>query len=596
MSRLLTLECDVNEVRLAVGSSGLTGVNVEHVMSAPILLPEGTEPYGSPQAIEALRELLGLAGIKSGNAIVCVSRNDIELRAITLPLVDSNELPDMVRFAAPRYFANVNDSWPLDFITMPSHLEGSIDCIVGAINPALIEKIESTVEAAGLTLSHMVLRPMAAAAGAIAKHPEWNQATLLFIDLLNDEADVVISEKGNAVFMRTFHAPSNSIDAESAKLLSGEVKRTIFSAISQRPGLKVDQIVVWTRESLAPFAQELGRSLELPVTMLDPFSMAERANISIAATTQTIGRFAPVLGALHFPQESRRLIDFANPRKKVEKKKPIAQYIAAAVAGVATLAGSWWWYSSSHTALDAEIALLNEAIASQNNIVKVASKNSADWKKLEAFQRGDIRWLDELERLSVNAQNSDDAYFGVTTFLLDPRSNVASISAKYYAREKDLVPEVQSAYRDAGHTVRGTGVSQSPDKMYPWGSDLLIAIAPPEVPDPRNVKRRPIEPETSEPAATVSESKPEPPADVSLETKNDEATVLPKPASDVPSDAKEASNPNAATNPNPELTPAVDPQSKDPGTPEPTPSVPETTPNPPESTPPVDAPILGGAS
>ncbi|MFM7926407.1 MAG: hypothetical protein ACKO9Q_01740, partial [Pirellula sp.] len=233
----------------------------------------------------------------------------------------------MVRFAAPRYFANVNDSWPLDFITMPSHLEGSIDCIVGAINPALIQRIDATVTEAGLTLKHMVLRPMAAAAGAIAKHPEWNNATVLFIDMLNDEADVVITERGKSVFMRSFYAAIDPQDPNSIKLLAGEVKRTLMAAVSQRPGLKVDQIVVWTKDSLAPFAQALSQAVELPVKMLDPFSMAERANIAVAATTQTVGRFAPVMGALQFPNASDRLIDFVNPRKKVEQKKPIGRYI-----------------------------------------------------------------------------------------------------------------------------------------------------------------------------------------------------------------------------------------------------------------------------
>jgi Tfp pilus assembly PilM family ATPase len=142
MSKFISIECDTSEVRLAVGTIGLTGVSIEKVMSAPIELDQASQPWGSPQAASALKELLQQGGIKGGNVIACVSRNDIELRSITLPLVDDNELPDMVRFAAPRYFANVNESWPLDFITMPSHLEGSIDCIVGAIKPQ--ERVSDT--------------------------------------------------------------------------------------------------------------------------------------------------------------------------------------------------------------------------------------------------------------------------------------------------------------------------------------------------------------------------------------------------------------------------------------------------------------------
>lgn len=491
MSRFLTIECDSNEIRLAIGSSGLTGVSIERVLSDSLSLEEGADPWGSPTALTTLKSLLQQGGIKSGEAIACVSRNDIELRAITLPDVDANELPDMVRFATPRYFANVTDSWPLDFITVPAHMEGSVDCVVGAINPSLLQNIEQTISQAGLTLKHVFLRPMAALAGALARHPEWLNESVLFMDLLNEEVDVVISERGNAVFMRNFHAPGEGSDPGSAKLFAAEIKRTLLSAASQRPGLKVDRIVLWSKDSMAPVAEALGRAVELPVSMVDPFAWAEKATIAIAATTQTVGRFAPVLGAFNFLQHRSRLIDFSNPRKRIEKKKPIASYIAAASVGMALLGGGWWWYSSSHAALDNEIAQLREAIKNEEGVLKTRTKEVADWKKVENFLRGDVPWLDELENLSQRAKEPDQAYFGTTTFLIEPRTNTASISAKYYAKEQEIVPGVQAAFRDTKHTVKGTAVTQSPDKNYPHASDLTITLAPQEVPDPRDVKKSP---------------------------------------------------------------------------------------------------------
>jgi Tfp pilus assembly PilM family ATPase len=612
MPRLITIECDANEVRVAVGTSGLTGVSVERVLSSPISIEENTEPWGSPSASNALKELLNQSGIKSGDAIACISRNDIELRAITLPLVDANELPDMVRFAAPRYFANVSEAWPLDFITMPSHMEGSIDCIVGAINPSLIQKIASTVEGAGLTLTHMVLRPMAAAAGAIAKHPEWNNETVMFIDLLNDETDVVVVEKGNAVFMRNFQAPFDATDPQTAISLAGEIKRTIFSAISQRPGLSVSQIVIWTKDSLAPFATELSKAVNLPVKMLDPFSMAEKAKVEIAATTQTVGRFAPVLGALHFPQESRRLIDFANPRKRVEKKRPIAKYIAAGAAGVAAIAGGLWWYSSSHSALDDDIRLLNESIKNQTEALKAANKNISDWSKVEKFIEGDVLWIEELAQLSAKAQSPDETYFGTTTFLLEPKSAKASISAKYYAKDQDTVPEVQAGYRDPRHTVKGQAVTISPDKNYPAASDLMITIASAKVTDPRDLKR-PEKPHWT-PMIQNGETSSE---NIESTKTSDTASDTPKPSSEnadttpkEPTSSEPTSSPSAPASPATTDSPGSPQNTDTPAVPSPT--APETAPaNPepqkPSATPPseapsseptpsTDTPVVGGAS
>jgi Tfp pilus assembly PilM family ATPase len=551
-------------------------VSIEKVLSGPLSIEEVTQPWGTPQAVAALKELLQQAGIKTGSVIACVSRNDIELRAITLPMVDTNELPDMVRFAAPRYFASVNDSWPLDFITMPSHLEGSIDCIVGAINPALIQKIDATVTEAGLTLKHMVLRPMAAAAGAIAKHPEWNNATVLFIDLLNDEADVVITERGKSVFMRSFYAAIDTEDSFSVKTLAGEVKRTIMSAVSQRPGLKVDQVVVWTKDSLAPFAQALSQAVELPVKMLDPFSMAERAEISVAATTQTVGRFAPVMGALQFPNASDRLIDFANPRKKVEQKKPIASYILGGAAAVGLLGASWWWYSSSHASLDQEIKLLKEQIAGEGPILKTSVKHLSDWKKLETFLAGDVLWVDELERLSQNAKDSDTIYFGGTTFALEPRTNSPTVVTKFFTKEQDLVPEIQGSYRDEKHNVQGTGLAQSQDKKFRVAADMKITVANAVVKDPRNVTRKPIEESqliepSVEPTAEVQNSEPS-----DSEKKPSEALAQTEPSGAV------GETPQAPSEPiSPESPPA-----------DPTPTDPPST----EPAKPSNEPTLGGAS
>lgn len=558
MSKIISIECDAQELRLAVGSAGITGIAVEKVLSAPVMREEEGQAWGTPESIEALKELLRQAGIKSGAAIACVSRNDIELRAITLPLVDQNELPDMVRFAAPRYFASVNDNWPLDFITMPSHIDGSIDCIVGAISPGLIHKIDTTVTGAGLTLSHMVLRPMVAAAGALTKHPEWNQSTVLFIDLLNDEADVVISEKGNAVFMRTFYSPTDTEDTQSVKMLASEVKRTIFSAVAQRPGLNVDQIVVWTKNSLAPFANALSQAVSMPVLMLDPFTMAEKAEIQIAATTQTVGRFAPVIGALHFQNESSRLIDFANPRKKVEAKRPVGRYIAASVAALTALGAGWWWYSSNHSALDSEIALLKQAVESDAPILKSSAKNLADWKNVESFMQGDVLWIDELERLSTQAKDSDTTFFGPTTFSIEPRSKTATIKAKFFTTVQDLVPEIQGAYRDEKHMVQGTGLAASQDKKYPVASDMSITVALNEVKDPRKVERKPIPVATEEPATTGSEEAVQSP-DVPAQENTDVGSAPTQPPSTEPAPSTEPQAP--AQEPQVPTTPIVGGQS-----------------------------------
>jgi hypothetical protein len=131
---------------------------------------------------------------------------------------------------------------------------------------------------------------------------------------------------------------------------------------------------------------------------------------------------------------------------------------------------------------------------------------------------------------------------------LEPRTNTATIATKFFTKEQDLVPQIQLAYRDEKHNVRGTGLAQSQDKKYPVAADMSITVAVAEVTDPRNVVRKPIaEPKANEvakpPVAEVqtlettpsepslpesSDQKPNPPGDTST------APTEPKPAEPSP--------------------------------------------------------------
>jgi hypothetical protein len=299
-----------------------------------------------------------------------------------------------------------------------------------------------------------------------------------------------------------------------------------------------------------------------------------------------------VLGALHLPNTSDRIIDFANPRKRVEKKKPVGLYILGGAAATALLAAAWWGYSSSHSTLDQDIKVLKDEIAGQTPILKTAGKNLADWKKVETFMQGDVLWVDELERLSVNAKDADTTYFSATTFNLDPRTNEPTILTKFLTKEKDLVPEIEAAYRDTKHNVRETGLAQSQDKKYPVAADMKITVATAEVKDPRKVERKPIE------DSPASEPKTEPNAQAPKEPETQGAEpATTEPAKTEPAKTEPATTQPTTTEPTkPEPTTTV-PATNEPVTTEPAktePTKPEPTATEPAK--PAAEPILGGAS
>jgi hypothetical protein len=79
----------------------------------------------------------------------------------------------------------------------------------------------------------------------------------------------------------------------------------------------------------------------------------------------------------------------------------------------------------------------------------------------------------------------------VTTFVTDTRSNSAMISTKFLTKEQEDVPDLQAAFRDAKHTVRGNKVGSSPDKSgaFPVAADLNIKLGAAKVDDPRRTPK-----------------------------------------------------------------------------------------------------------
>lgn len=548
MSRIVTIDCTPSEIRIAVGSKGLTGVSLEHVVCCPLELDENEELISSPKTLDAIQSLLKKVGVKSGEAVVCVGRSSIELRALSLPTLDKNELPDMVRFAAQRHFANVGDNWQIDFVTMPSSQENMTECLAASMNPALIERVHKVLETCGLTLTQLVLRPMASATMAVVKQPQLANSVVLLLDFFRDEADMAVTENGHVVFMRNVRFSGSNNPASNQQILTGEIKRTMIAAASQRPDLNVEQIRIWGDESQhADLCQSLSQSLKVPVSSLDPFQLFDAPQSVRDEAGGDAGKFAATMGALLASQVSDRLIDFSNPRKRIEKKRPVRMYAIAGVAAAVLALGGIAWYWMSHSELDSEIAALNEIIKKNEESIKAASKKQSDWNKVEKFLKGDHPWLDELEFLSARAGSSEKAMFNLTTFTTEP-SGASTIATQFVARERDDIPEIVASFSDSSHTVKNNRVNPSKDKNFPWVADLVIKIPPVSVSDPRQEANKahgagsnsPTNPKTNvAPQVTSKPTKPNQGAGVAETNVTKEITTNPVPVESSENDKKQ---------------------------------------------------------
>ena len=403
----------------------------------------------------------------------------------------------MVRFAAQRHFANVGDTWPIDFVTMPSSQENMTECLAASMNPTLIERVHKVLETCGLRLTQLVLRPMASATMAVVKQPQMASSIVLLLDLFQTEADMAVTENGHVVFMRNVRFSGSNDAAANQQMLTGEIKRTMIAAASQRPNLNVEQIRIWGDDAQhAELCRSLSKSLGVPVTSLDPIQLFDGSPSVREEAAGDSGKFAASIGALLAPQVADRLIDFSNPRKRIEKTKPVVMYAVAGGLAATILIGGFAWYWLSHMAMDSSISELNSAIKKNDGTILTSKKAIADWSKVEKFLKADHSWLDELEYLSTRKTDSDKAIFSRTSFTTDPTGS-SSVSTKFMARKQEDIPVILDAFRDAKHEVKSMGITPSQDKtnQFPWMADLVMKMPAANVNDPRSaVANKPAAP------------------------------------------------------------------------------------------------------
>ena len=545
MGKILAAEWDDRELRMvSVTTTGKSFV-VDHVFATPFRSPLLSDKPGesagnasiAPSDSEvstALRRLATRANASNSSVFLNIPRSKVELRNFNLPQAADEDLPDMVRFAAMRQFANLGDTWPIDFLVLPKSLsissqnsdqssnggkslatiDNSIEVLATSVAPSLVTSMRRICTDAGLELVHLGLRPVSTACLTIAPSKQLvaPQETVLVIDIAPDEAELVVMEGHQVVFIRTVRLAA-SADGSLPKLSAAEVKRTLIAAMNSRAGISVKRIILWgSNAEMNSMVSEWSGAVSLPIECIDPFSIIPHQSTSDTKLEGSVARFAPLLGLLlqreigtqpiqvlgltireAIPQItpwSSLTINFLAPRQRKIPPKPIRTYALGTAAAGLLLIGGVSWYRSSHASLDNEVSDLKMQLASQDATLKLAQKNSIDWQKVSGFLETDIHWLDQIEYLSSQALPAEQMLMGDTVFSIDPASNRGIIETRVALTSPELEPTLEGRLRDSNHQVGAKGVNKSSDTntIYPWIVEPELFVSPNKNVDPTNWK------------------------------------------------------------------------------------------------------------
>jgi Tfp pilus assembly PilM family ATPase len=426
---------------------------------------------------EALHKAVAELGSK-GEVIVIASREAVEMRTVSVPKIDPDELPDVIRFQAQRQMTSLTDNWAVDFVLLPA-IDGQEmqTALVAGIAPPQMNEIERACHSAGLTVTQITLRPLdivryARDSGKL----DANVATMV-VCVSESKADLLILRQGQCIQVRGTRLP-HDLD-EAAVALKGELRRSMMAASAHLGGQEITSLLLISSSALADRLDgALAEAAGAPVTHLDPALLLPAELADRSELAEASHRLAAVAGAISLDgADQRTTLDFKNPKKRPPKKKNTGRYILYGGAAAALLLGGLgWWYSTS-TRLDRELADLQSQLAEKKDLLVLANNKMRDWKQVQSFLDTAPNWLDELTYISQRIPGSDKVIVQAPSFNVS-RAGVGTINFKMRADASETIGAFEKSLQGEQYVVQGSNSMETPQSKdrYKWSVDETITL------------------------------------------------------------------------------------------------------------------------
>jgi len=321
----------------------------------------------------------------------------------------------------------------------------------------------------------------------------------VLIDLLSEEAEIVVARDGRVIFVRTVRMPSS--EAARGRALAGELKRSLVACGSSGT---LERVVLWGRAAVhSQDVEMLVEATDSKVEVLDPFSLVDVDRNTKANMPEHVGRLAPLVGLLVADETAAdRLLDFLNPRKRVEVvDSPYRKYLIASIPIAVAAVVGFLMYRKLET-LDEQIEVLKTTNKQKEKAVAAADESIARTETVDRYLDGDVNWLNEVRRLAAKVPESDKLIVRSLNAVSNMRNGGGVMTVDGAVTKPSVIEEFEAAVRDDFRSVQGDGARDlGTSDQYRWSFKETINIAPEYVRDQRYIGMRGVveEPMVEEP-------------------------------------------------------------------------------------------------
>lgn len=506
--RIVAVDWDAQTLRVVHAFFGKRGIKIDKLLSVDI--PPDVDADNPEQMGGLIRRTLDQEGVSTKHAIVDVPRDQAILKTLTLPTARPEDLPGMVQIQIAKELPFPVTEAVVDFAVAPNEGESPTgDVLVAAVRREMLAQYQATFDKAGLKLERVGLRPYANkdAIGALLKHamPE----RVVFIDVRPTFMEIDVLRRGALTFSRSASVSIPSGQSDSGMLsitgsrtgdesvgeggelpmirradavidsLMVEVTRSIEAYRADDPTARIDHVViggdVGVEEALAEAIQKrLGITTEL-YNPASTFGWEPDEGAGASAFAASLGL---TLG--HADADSAHF-DFQNPKKTVSKTQERLKKapLVAAVVALFVVAGGVVVAQMTKPDRD-KLAALESSIADLASNGSTNRKFLAVIKKIEAFDEGQIVWIDVLHDLIALMPSNQEMVIDQMDF--DQKGGRIKFKTRSKRPETPTtVIRTLAQFRRDGHDAPRYNVSMGPQaekkgEKYPFHQDLRIEV------------------------------------------------------------------------------------------------------------------------
>lgn len=381
-------------------------------------LTASTPPSAAPDKPESLGpwidQQLDAAGFGRGQLLLSMGRSDVVLKKLTFPAgatgLASEDLTGMVRLQMARQLTMAVDSAAIDYVPLGDPQrpgpDGQIAVMAGAMPGERLEWCNALAKSVGLRLSRVSLRASGAAA-LVREFSQRHERPVIALALGYRNCEFVIVEDGHMVFARAsdLSRPAEESELEGyAERVAVELRRTWTSHRMAMPSEQSPVVAVLADGNLARVVGErcaaavegTWETIHWPTSIdtLEGVASADRAAIT------------PLVGLLHELAFDLPALDFAHPRRAVDRRAATRQKsLLAALAGIVILGGGWALATLQIGGLKAQLNKLRQQESGLRADLDGFLVEHARVSHMEAWTSVHVDWLSHLE--TINRQLPD---------------------------------------------------------------------------------------------------------------------------------------------------------------------------------------------